>query len=53
LVELTVVLDRASSLEERGHAVRVASFCERSVTPRNVALFASPSRDRLPETRFH
>lgn len=52
LVELAVVLDRAAALEERGHAVRVATFCERRVTPRNLALFASTDATRLPELRF-
>jgi len=49
LVELCVVLDRAATLEERGHAVRVATFCERRVTPRNLALFASVDATRLPQ----
>lgn len=48
LVELSVVLDRAVALEERGHAVHVATFCERRVTPRNLALFASKDAERLP-----
>jgi SAM-dependent methyltransferase len=48
LVELCVVLDRAATLEERGYAVRVATFCERRVTPRNLALFASVDATRLP-----
>jgi SAM-dependent methyltransferase len=48
LVELAVVLDRAAHLEEHGAAVRVATFCARAVTPRNLALVASADRDRLP-----
>jgi SAM-dependent methyltransferase len=48
LVELAVVLDRAVALEERGHSVCVATFCERRVTPRNLALFASVDATRLP-----
>lgn len=52
LVELCVILDRGAALEERGHAVRVATFCDRQVTPRNVALFASPKRERLPDASF-
>lgn len=48
LVELAVVLDRAAHLEERGLAVRVARLCERDLTPRNLALFASAEPSRLP-----
>lgn len=48
LVELAVVLDRAALLEERGFAVRVARLCERDLTPRNLALFASRDETRLP-----
>jgi SAM-dependent methyltransferase len=48
LVELAVVLDRAQLLEERGLAVRVARLCERDLTPRNLALFASADPGRLP-----
>jgi SAM-dependent methyltransferase len=48
LVELAVVLDRAAYLEEHGGAVRVATFCERAVTPRNLALVASADPGRLP-----
>ncbi len=48
LLEIAVVLDRAAALEERGLAVRVVTLCERAVTPRNIALFASASADRLP-----
>ena len=48
LVELAVVLDRAAFLEEHGIAVRVATFCERAVTPRNLALVASADPARLP-----
>ncbi len=48
LTELTVVLDRAAALEERGHAARVAVLFEAGVTPRNLALFASRAPERLP-----
>jgi SAM-dependent methyltransferase len=48
LVELAVVLDRAAALAERGRAVRVATFCPRAVTPRNLALVASADPGRLP-----
>jgi SAM-dependent methyltransferase len=49
LVELAVVLDRARLLEERGLAVCVARLCERDLTPRNLALFASADSGRLPK----
>jgi SAM-dependent methyltransferase len=48
LVELAVVLDRAAALEESGQHVLVGTLFERSVTPRNIALFASSTRERLP-----
>ena len=44
LAEVTVVLDRAVALEERGYEVEVTTFLEPSVTPRNIALFASTLR---------
>jgi SAM-dependent methyltransferase len=47
-VELAVVLDRAASLEERGALVVVGTLFERSASPRNVAIFASRSPERLP-----
>jgi len=48
VVELSVVLDRALHLLERGYAVRVATLFERAVTPRNISLFASRDAARLP-----
>jgi len=51
VVELSVVLDRAAHLEENGYFVRVATLFERAVTPRNISLFASRDRDRLPGLR--
>jgi SAM-dependent methyltransferase len=47
-VELSVVLDRAMRLQEAGYSVRVLTLFERSVTPRNIALFASRDGARLP-----
>jgi hypothetical protein len=47
-VELAVVLDRAAALEESGQHVIVGTLFDQSVTPRNVALFASRARERLP-----
>jgi SAM-dependent methyltransferase len=51
VVELSVVLDRATHLLERGYAVRVATLFERAVTPRNIALFASHNAASLPRVR--
>ena len=48
VIEITVVLDRAAHLLERGYAVQVATLFERAVTPRNIALFASRDAARLP-----
>jgi len=48
LVELAVVRDRASALEECGQAVAVAQLFEQRLTPRNTVLFASTQPDRLP-----
>jgi len=41
VVELAVVFDRATFLEERGYAVRVEALFPRSVSPRNVAVLAT------------
>lgn len=51
LVELAVVRDRASALEECGQAVTVAQLFEQRLTPRNTVLFASAHPDRLPPLR--
>ncbi len=42
-LELWFVLDRAMSLVERGWSVRVEAFCERAVSPRNLAILARRS----------
>jgi hypothetical protein len=47
-IELSVVLDRAMHLYESGYVVRLATLFDRSVTPRNLALFASRDGARLP-----
>ena len=52
-IELSVILDRAASLEESGHVVRVATIFERAVTPRNVSLFASRDGARLGRVVGH
>jgi hypothetical protein len=48
-LEIAVVLDRAAALEESGtFRAHVCTLFERSVSPRNVALFASRAPGRLP-----
>ncbi|WP_040260167.1 methyltransferase [Pseudomonas massiliensis] len=39
-LELWLVLDRALYLVERGYQVRMGTFCEREVTPRNLLMLA-------------
>jgi len=48
LVELSVVLDRAALLEERGQNVLVAELFEKRVSPRNTVLVATAAAHRLP-----
>ncbi|HVJ15244.1 MAG TPA: methyltransferase [Polyangiaceae bacterium] len=48
LVEVLVSLDRATHLEEQGLEVEVATLFDRGVSPRNIGIFASRSRARLP-----
>ncbi|MGF6394961.1 methyltransferase [Pseudomonas plecoglossicida] len=43
-LELWLVLDRALFLEEQGYSVRVGTFCDYPLTPRNLLLLAE--RDR-------
>lgn len=43
-LELWLVLDRALFLQEQGYAVRVGTFCDYPLTPRNLLLLAE--RDR-------
>ena len=47
-VEVLVSLDRAAHLEEQGLDVSVATLFERDVSPRNIGIFASRCRSRLP-----
>ena len=47
-VEVLVSLDRAVHLEERGLHATVATLFERAVSPRNIGIFASGRRARLP-----
>jgi hypothetical protein len=51
LIELAVVRDRASALEECGHTVAVAQLFEQRLTPRNTVIFASADPRRLPRLR--
>ncbi len=51
LIELAVVRDRATALEECGQAVAVAQLFEQRLTPRNTVIFASAHPDRLPRLR--
>ncbi|QJC77075.1 methyltransferase [Pseudomonas umsongensis] len=39
-LELWLVLDRALFLQEQGYTVRLGTFCESSITPRNILLLA-------------
>lgn len=47
LVEVSVVLDRAALLEERGQCVLVAELFDQRVTPRNTVLLATAEPSRL------
>lgn len=51
LIELAVVRDRATALEERGQGVVVAQLFLQRLTPRNTVLFSSAHPDRLPPLR--
>jgi hypothetical protein len=42
-LELWLVLDRALFLQEKGYTVRLGTFCETSLTPRNILLLAERS----------
>jgi hypothetical protein len=42
LLELWLVLDQAEYLRERGFGVRLGTFCERHLTPRNLLILARP-----------
>jgi SAM-dependent methyltransferase len=48
LIEVLVSLDRAAHLAERGLEVQLATLFERGVSPRNIGIFASRERGRLP-----
>ena len=39
-LELWLVLDRALFLEEQGYSVRLGTFCDYPLTPRNLLLLA-------------
>jgi hypothetical protein len=42
-LELWLLLDRALFLQEQGYSVRLGTFCEASLTPRNILLLAERS----------
>lgn len=42
-LEVWLALDRVCRLEEAGHRVRLGTFCERDLTPRNLLIAASPA----------
>jgi hypothetical protein len=44
-LELWLVLDRALLLNEKGYDVRLGTFCETPLTPRNLMLLAERKRD--------
>jgi hypothetical protein len=43
-LELWLVLDRALYLREQGYQVRVGTFCDRTLTPRNLMILAERAR---------
>lgn len=50
-LELWLVLDRALALDEAGYRVGVATFCDRSITPRNLLIrgvAAGAKHDEMP-----
>lgn len=50
-LELWLVLDYAVFLEEQGYRVRLGTFCDRSLTPRNLLLDAVRACDTPPAPR--
>ncbi len=52
-LELWLVLDYAVFLEEQGYRVRLGTFCDRSMTPRNLLLDAVRACDTPPAPRNH
>jgi len=52
-LELWLVLDYAVFLEEQGYRVRLGTFCDRSLTPRNLLLDAVRACDTPPAPRSH
>jgi len=44
-LEIWLILDRALYLQEQGYQVRLGTFCETRLTPRNLLLLAERSRD--------
>lgn len=52
-LELWLVLDYAVALEEQGYRVRLGTFCDRALTPRNLLLDAVRVCDTPPAPRSH
>ena len=52
-LELWLVLDYAVFLVEQGYRVRLGTFCDRSMTPRNLLLDAVRACDTPPSPRSH
>lgn len=52
-LELWMVLDYVLYLEERGYAVRVGTFCDRQLTPRNILVDAVRACGSPPVRRNH
>lgn len=52
-LELWMVLDYAVYLEERGYRVTLGTFCDRSLTPRNLLLDAVRACDTPPARHSH
>lgn len=52
-LELWLVLDYAVFLEEQGYRVRLGTFCDRLLTPRNLLLDAVRACDTPPAPRSH
>ncbi len=52
-LELWMVLDYAVYLEEQGYRVTLGTFCERSLTPRNLLLDAVRACDTPPAPHSH
>lgn len=52
-LEVLVSLDRAVHLEAAGLSVMVATLFDQQISPRNIGIFASKERSRLPAAHAH